>query len=272
MRRCVVLAIVLGLAAPALAGPSNFRLSELATASSTGDPAARYIELEAVAAACVFPSTEVVAFNAAGVEMGRTSPFTEARCFPAGHYLLLATPQAQAAFMTAADAALVPALPGASGQLCLVSSTTRYDCVRWGSITTPVHDLFAPDDDTAALAAPGGLALSRIADTDVIAVDWEVATPTPRGPNDGTPWDPGDAGIDGPPPIDAAVDARVPRPDGGGGSQDAAVLDAPPQTFLDLDPGGGAACGCRTGASPGATLPLALGALALLRRRRRARG
>ena len=268
----MVLAIVLGLAAPALAGPSNFRLSELATASSTGDPAARYIELEAVAAACVFPSTEVVAFNAAGVEMGRTSPFTEARCFPAGHYLLLATPQAQAAFMTAADAALVPALPGASGQLCLVSSTTRYDCVRWGSITTPVHDLFAPDDDTAALAAPGGLALSRIADTDVIAVDWEVATPTPRGPNDGTPWDPGDAGIDGPPPIDAAVDARVPRPDGGGGSQDAAVLDAPPQTFLDLDPGGGAACGCRTGASPGATLPLALGALALLRRRRRARG
>ena len=267
--RRVVLAIVLGWAGPAVAGPSGFRLSELATASATGDPAARYVELEATVEGCVFPSTEVVAYSATGVAMGRASPFAATTCFAAGTYLLLATPAAQTAFMTAADAALVPALPGAAGQLCLVSSTTRYDCVRWGAIATPVHDLFAPGDDTSALPPPGGLALARVADDGVIATDWRVETPTPRGPNDGTPWDPADAGTDAPPAIDAGVDARPPRPDGGGGAVDAAVIDGEPQSFLDLDPGGGAACGCRTGVDGGGALPLALAALLLGRRRRR---
>jgi hypothetical protein len=268
VRKVAILVVLCG-AGTAAAGPSALRLSELATASATGDPAARYIELESVAEACVFPSTEVVVFDAAGNPLGRSSPFTMARCFPAGHFLVLATPQAQAAFnITGADSALVPALPRTAGQLCLVSSTTRYDCVRWGNVTVPVHDLFGTNDDTSALSPPGGLALARVADDEVIATDWRVQTPTPRGPNDGTPWDPLDAGVDAPPMIDAAVDARPPRPDGGS-RVDAAVVDGPPQTFLDLDPAGGAACGCRTGVSPGGALPLA--ALALLFRRRRRR-
>lgn len=269
MRR-LALAVLLW-ATPAAAGPSAFRLSELATASATGDPAARYVELEATAAGCVFPSTEVVAFSAAGAEVGRAAPFTGTTCFGAGHFLLLATPAAQAAFATGADAALVPALPAAAGQLCLVSSTTRYDCVRWGTITTPVHDLFAPGDDTSALAPPGGLALARVADTGVVVTDWRVESPTPRGPNDGTPWEPGDAGVDAPPMIDAAVDARPPRPDGGG--LDAATADASSQEFLDLDPGGGA-CTCHAGASAVGAAPLVLVGLWLVaaravRRRRR---
>ncbi len=268
MRR-VVLAIVLCWAGPAVAGPAAFRLSELATASASSDPAARYVEVEATVAGCVFPSTAVVTYRPDGTLLGQSSPFIAATCFGAGSFILLATPAAQAAFMTAADSGLVPALPGAAGQLCFVSSTTRYDCVRWGAITVPVHDLFDPTDDSSALAPPAGLALTRIADTGVIAVDWQVQTPTPRGPNDGTPWEPADAGIDGPTPIDAAVDARPPRPDGGGGSVDAAPPDAGNQNFLNLDPGGGAACGCRTGASPGGALPLLVAALALLRRRRR---
>ncbi len=263
-----MLAIVLGWAAPAAAGPSGFRLSELATASSTGDPAARYVELEATSEGCVFPSTEVVAYGADGTALGRASPFAATTCFAAGTFLLLATPAAQAAFMTGADSALVPALPGASGQLCLVSSTTRYDCVRWGTISVPVHDLFAPGDDTSALRPPGGLALARVADDGVVATDWRVETPTPRGPNDGTPWEPLDAGLDAPPAVDAAVDARPPRPDGGSGA-DAAPPDAASQSFLDLDPGGGAACGCGTGVSVAGGLPLLLAALGLARRRRR---
>ncbi len=261
-----MLAIVLGVASPAAAGPSAFRLSEVATASATGDPAARYVELFAEDAGCVFPSTEVVAYRADGVVLGRAAPFAATTCFASGTYLLLATPAAQAAFMTGADAALVPALPGAAGQLCLVSSTTRYDCVRWGAITVAVHDLFGAGDDSSALAPPGGLALARVADTDVVAADWRVETPTPRRPNDGTPWEPADAGVDAPPPIDAAVDARPPRPDAGG--LDAAPVAARSQAFLDLDPGGGAVCGC--GAAPGAGTGLVglLAALLLVRRRR----
>lgn len=270
MRR-VVLASVLCGAGSAAAGPSSFRLSELATASATGDPAARYVELEATVDGCLFPSTEVVAFGADGAILGRAAPFAATTCFGAGSFLLLATPAAQTAFMTGADSGLVPALPGAAGQVCFVSSTTRYDCVRWGAITVPVHDLFAPTDDSTALPPPGGLALARVSDTGVIAVDWQVETPTPRGPNDGTPWEPADAGIDGAPPVDAAVDARPPRPDGGGGPVDAAQSDAGSRSFLDLDPGGGAACGCRTGASPGGALPLLLAGLALMRRPRRPR-
>jgi uncharacterized protein (TIGR03382 family) len=265
--RRVVFAIVLGAASSAAAGPSAFRLSEVATASSTGDPAARYVELEASSAGCVFPSTEVVAYGPGGAVVGRAAPFAATTCFAAGTFLLLATPAAQTAFMTGADAALVPALPMGAGQVCLVSSTTRYDCVRWGAVTVPIHDLFAPGDDSSAIAPPGGLALARVGDTGVIADDWRVQTPTPRGPNDGTPWEPGDAGVDAPPAIDAGVDARPPRPDGGGGT-DAAAPDARSQEFLELDPGGGAACGC--GASPGAGTGalLVLAALTLVRRRR----
>ncbi|HVV84983.1 MAG TPA: hypothetical protein VHE35_18090 [Kofleriaceae bacterium] len=279
MRRCsaLALAFVVGLglsiggASAAWAGPSNFRLSEVATASATSDPAARYVELENLDEGCVFPSTQVISYRADGSEVGRAAPFTATTCFAAGSFILLATPAAQTAFGTTADASLVPALPGPAGQVCLVSSATRYDCVRWGHVTVPVHDLFDPDDDTSAVPPPGGLALSRVSDTGVIAVDWQVQTPTPRGPNDGSPWDPLDAGIDGPPPIAAGIDARPPRPDGGHGSVDAAVVDAPPETFLDLDPGGGAACGCRTGATPGGALPFAGAAVLLLVRRRRAR-
>jgi MYXO-CTERM domain-containing protein len=269
--RWAVLLIVLGSAAPAAAGPSSFRLSEVMTASATGDPAVRYIEIEAVFEGCVFPSTELVAYNAAGESMGRVSPFTSTMCFAAGTHLLLATPAAQAAFMVGADSSLVPGLFGSAGQLCFHSSTTRYDCVRWGNVTVPVHDLFEPDDDTSALPPPGGLALARVSDTGVIAVDWRVETPTPREPNDGTPWDPLDAGLDAPPMIDAAVDARPPRPDGGSGGIDAAVTDAEAQVYLDLDPGGGAACGCRTGATPGGAIPFAAALLLLVKRRRRRR-
>jgi MYXO-CTERM domain-containing protein len=271
VRTLIAMVLLAAAAAPAAAGPASFRLSEVATASATGDRAARYIELESTDAACVFPTTEVVVYDAAGVSMGRSAPFNTATCFPAGHFVLLATPAAQAAFMTGADSGLVPALPGSAGQLCLVSSATRYDCVRWGNVTVPVHDLFGPTDDTHALAPPAGLALARIADDDVVATDWRVQSPTPRGPNDGTPWDPGDAGVDAPPMIDAMVDARPPRPDGGSGGIDAAQPDATSQSFLDLDPAGGAACGCRTGASPAASLPFVALALLVLRRRRRLR-
>lgn len=256
-------------AAPAAADLVDVRLTEVATASAVGDPAARYVELEATAAACVFPSTRVVSYDAAGAVLGDVAPFASATCVAAGTFLLLATPAARAAFGIAeVDGGLVPPIDLDAGQLCLVSSATRYDCVRWGAIATPVRDLFGPDDATAAIPPPAGLALARIANTDVVAVDWRVETPSPRRPNDGTPWDPADAGTDAPRP-DAGTDAAPPidaaRPDA---AADAAVADAS-QAFLDLDPGGGAACGCASGPTPGGAAAL-LAVVALLARRRRA--
>lgn len=179
-----------------VAGVAVFRLSEVVTASPTADPAARYIELEVFGDGCLFPTTVLRAYDGDGAALGEVAPFASTTCFSTGTYLLFATPAAQAAYMTAADGAAVPQLPVAAGQVCLVSSTTRYDCVRWGVITTPIHDLFGPDDDTSAGAPPGGFAVARVANFNVIEADWRVETPTPRAPNDGTPWQPGDGGVD----------------------------------------------------------------------------
>ncbi len=264
LRSCLVV-LAVTMASPAAAGVSAFRLSELVTASPTADPAARYIELEALGDGCWFPSTVVRVYDPAGGTLGDAMPFASTTCFTAGTYLLFATPAAQAVFMTAADTAIVPVLPAAAGQLCLVSSTTRYDCVRWGTITTPVHDLFGPADDTTTLAAPGGLALARVADVNVVAADWRVESPTPRRPNDGTPWDPGDAGVDASPATDAGGDDAGrdgPAPIDAPFAVDAARVDANDR-FLDLDPGGGASCGCGAGASTSAAVTALLVVLAL---------
>jgi uncharacterized protein (TIGR03382 family) len=253
-------------------GVSAFRLSEVVTASPTADPAARYIELETIGDGCLFPSTVLRVYDAAGAFVADAMPYASTTCFDDGAFLLFATPAAQSVFMTgAADAAIVPTLPEAAGQLCLVSSTTRYDCVRWGPITTPVHDLFAPGDDTSAPAPPGGYALARIADVNVVSADWRIETPTPGAANDGTPWDPGDAGVDAMLAVDAApgdgaiaADAGVDAPF----TVDAARADANDR-FLDLDPRGGAACGCGAGGGAGALTLALVSALVLLARPRR---
>lgn len=269
-RRSIALGALATVAAPTLAraGVAGFRLSEVVTASAVGDPAARYLELEATADACVFPSTRVVSYDAAGVMIGDAAPFASAVCVTAGRFLVLATPAAQVAFQIALPAGgLVPPLPGLAGQVCLVSTVTRYDCVRWGPVTVPVHDLFGTTDDTTAAAPPGAIALARVAATEVIAVDWRTETPSPGRTNDGAPWDPSDAGVDAG-FVDAGFDAGLdaPRFDAG---PDADDPDAS-QRYLDLDPVGGAGCGCQGGAGTSGLPPLglALAGLAIARRRR----
>jgi hypothetical protein len=252
----------------AVAGVSWFRLNEVVTASPAGDPAARYIEVEVFGDGCLFPTSVLRAYDAAGNGLGEVAPFASTTCFSAGTYLLFATPAAQSVYLTAADGAAVPTLPTGAGQLCLVSSTTRYDCVRWGPISVPVHDLGGGGDDTSAVAAPGGFALARISDFNVIEADWRVETPTPRGPNDGTPWEPKDGGVDAPtdaPPDDAGIDAR---PIDAPFVVDAPRLDANDR-FLDLDPGGGASCGCGSGGGPVSAGLAALVIVAVLAGQRR---
>ena len=253
-------------AGPAFAAVGDWRLNEVVAASPSGDANARYVELYTPADACWFPSTRLDAYDAAGLPLGSIAPFAQTTCFGADTYLVLGTSAAGAAFGFAPDVTMAPALPMSAGQLCFASSTTNYDCVRWGAVTSPVHDFLGASDDTSAPSIPPGIALARTQITHVVADDWTLESPTPRGPNDGSPWIPPDAGapIDAAtPPIDAAppdaiVDARPPSDAG-------PVIDAQNHAYLDLDPGGGA-CTCRGGGGgAGGAIPIAIILFALVR-------
>lgn len=238
--------------ASAAAGVAAWRLSEVQLAGPGGDPAARFVELHTGAGGCAFPTTQVAVYDGAGDVLDAAAPFVETTCFDAETYLVLPAP---------------PSMPAAARQVCLRSSGTIYDCVRWGGVTAPVHDLFGPDDDSAAVAPPAGYALARIADTEVIAADWIVAAPTPGAPNDGEPWTPPDGGVpDAAPPADAARD-----PDAAPAAPDAPPPDARNDRFLDLDPQGGAGCGCQGPGGGAGGLALVIAALATRTRARRDR-
>jgi hypothetical protein len=268
--RWVAIGVVLGSAHAAAAAVGDWQLNELVSAAPNGDAAARYVELYANADACWFPSTRLDVYDAGGQRTGSIAPFLTTTCFPSGTYLVVGTAAAGATFGFTPDAVGLPPLPTGAGQLCFASSSTDYDCVRWGAISVPVHDFLGATDDTSALAPPRGIALARTQVTHVVANDWTLEAPTPRAVNDGAPYVPPDAGL-GPPdaapppdaqvtdaaPPDAVVDARPPR--------DAAPLppDAPAHTYLSLDPGGGA-CTCRS-TSAGGAIPIAIALLALVR-------
>ena len=118
-----------------------------------------------------------------------------------------------------------------------------------------------------ATAAATGDPAARYVELEVVAAACVFPSTRVVRPNDGAPWDPADAGVDGPRP-DAGVDAQVldaARVDAAG---DAAAADGN-QRFLDLDPVGGAACGCGAGAGPDGLALVGLVVAGLARRRRR---
>ncbi len=253
---------VLLVASPAAAAVGDWRLNEVLTAGPGNDGSVRFVELYTGVDACWFPSTRLDVYDPNGNAIDAIAPFSSTTCFAAGTYLVLATSGAASQYGFTPDVTMVPALPVNAGQLCFASSSTNYDCVRWGAIAVPVHDFLGATDDTSAIAPPGGISLARTQVTHVVADDWATESPTPRAPNDGTVWIPPDAG-----PPDASIDARA-----DGGPPDA-VVDARPRAdaashpdaedhrYLELDPGGGA-CSCRTGAAGGA-IPIAIVVLAL---------
>jgi hypothetical protein len=256
---------------------ADFRVNEV-FAGATDAPGAWFIELhvpEGTLANCLFPTTRIEVFDAAGALVGAVAPFSTTECFVAGSYFLFATQEATALFGVARDARLDVAIPRAAGQVCLASSQTRYDCARWGPIDEPVVYLRNTDDESAAAGPiPPGVALARVADTGVVAADFVLQTPpTPRQPNDGTIWVPPDGGLPPPPDAgvpDAAPDARedftrpdappIPRPDANLGDPD----------FLSADPGGGATLSCAAGArAPAVSLLALVAALVWVRLARR---
>jgi len=238
----------------ALAAVEDWRVNEVVP-SAAGTSDFRFVELYAppsdLADNCLFPTSRIEVYDAAGTFLGAAAPVTATRCYGGDTYFLLAPAEAAAHYGVSRDATLNVLLPATAGQLCFASSTTRYDCARWGTIGAPVADLYDPDDATSAPAIPEGAALARRADTGVVADDFVLIDPTPRQPNDGSVWLPPDAG----PTPDAALPADA-------DTSDAADLpDAPPRSHPDAreedpawflaDPGGGASCTCRVGVGRG---------------------
>ena len=254
MRAAAALAAICALGGVARAGVEHWRVNEV-LASAGGDGRVRFVELHAPPSAaadnCFFPTSRLEILDAAGGVLGQVAPVTTTTCYPGDTYFLFATAEVAAALGVTRDAPLTAALPAAAGQVCFRSSATRYDCARWGAIATAATDLGDPADTSAAPALADGIALARVDTTDVVALDFAFATPTPRAPNDGTPWTPPDAG----PTPDAAPDASV---------TDAPVYDAtvwpdapprpmsdarpPPPEWWSAEPGGGVVCACRAGA------------------------
>lgn len=242
--------------------------------SAGGDTSVRFVELANPVGGCLFPSSRVVVYDGAGDVLGSVTMVSQTTCYGPGTYYLLATSAAVAEYGIAADKTMAPVLPAGAAQVCFVSSTSRYDCVRWGSLADPLPDFFGPGDTTVAGPPADSQALARTSRTHVVMDDWQILSPTPRGPNDGTPWFPPDAGPmpDAGPVPDAGPDAG-PRPDAAIFPDARPTADASPQQYLDVDPGGGAMCSCRGGTGGGGNALLVLGALLLaVARRPRTRG
>jgi hypothetical protein len=270
---CAAMAVIAAAAGPVSADTTDWQVNEVLRAGEGGDAAVRYVELYNGPGGCLFGASRIEVFDGGGRFLGAAAPFAATTCFGADTYFLFATAAAASAFGVEADHGVVPPLP-ADGQLCFASSTIRYDCVRWGVVSAPIADFFGPDDASAAVSPPAGIALARVATTHVVSVDWGLAEGTPRGPNDGTPWFPPDAGIDGGGAIDAGAEA-----DGGEGEVDAAAADAAEpdarpdarnDSFLDLEAAGGASCGCRSGGGGGGggSVVVVVAAIAWVGRRR----
>jgi MYXO-CTERM domain-containing protein len=270
VRVCLTAAAVLvaGSAAPARADVQDWEVNEVLT-SRDGDPGIRFIELKNDAGGCLFPTSRVDVRRADGTLAGSVALVTTTTCFEAGWHLWIASTGAVAAYGIPADRQLVAALDPAAGQVCFASSATRYDCVRWGVIADPLTDFFGPVDTTSAVNPADGASLSRTSTTHVVAGDWELLSPTPRAPNDGTPWTPPDAGpiADAGPIPDAAAADATPPADAVPLTDAAPPPDARNDDYLDASPVGGATCSCRT-ATPGGGWPLALALAIILWRRR----
>ena len=270
----------LGAIVPVVAHASiaDWRVNEVLAAAG-GDPRIGYVELYAppgTTGDCLFPTTRVEVFDASGLLLGADAPFETTQCYDGPRFLTLASPEAAAYFGIVPDATLTVAIPADAGQVCFASSQTRYDCARWGAVTSAERYLRNVDDASAGPSIPDGQALARVADTGVVADDFVIQSPTPGAGNDGTVYGGPDGGVppDAAPPLpDAATpDARTVF-----AHPDAPVVIAPDAAvpdprFLSADPGGGA-CACRAATGrPDPVTALVLLALAAWRRRAGLRG
>src|SRR5262245_51496248 len=133
-------AMLCQVAAPAGAGTEDWEVNEIVVSGPGADTAVRYIELANAVGGCLFPTSRVASYDADGQLVDAQPLATVTTCYGANTYFLVATSAAKSFFATDADVSVAPLIPIGSGQVCFESSSTRYDCVRWGAITTALVD------------------------------------------------------------------------------------------------------------------------------------
>ena len=253
----------------AVAGIEDWEVNEVHLQSQS-DTQIRFVELVNLPGGCLFPSTSLHLYAPDGSLLDIIPLAQVTTCYAAPTYFLVATSEASAHFGVVSDFGQLTELPS-SGQLCFASSTTLYDCVRWGSVTAPLADLFGSTDFSVAPEPLDNFSLARVQTTHVVVDDWSEISPSPRAPNDGSTWIPPDAGPlpDASPVFDAGPFADAARRTDAGGTD--AKIDARNTRYLDLDAVGGGDCGCQHTGAAGSLGYGILIALALMLRRRRSR-
>jgi len=230
--------MVLASASPALAADHLMKVGEVMLANAGGSTAVQFIELEDPGAEG-FPSAPYVLqiYSAAGGTALNTYTMT----LPSGTMrYTAATAQAQTDLGFTAQTTLTAALP-TNGQACFRrngGTPANIHCFAWGTITSIVPG----NSMNNGASPPNGMSVQRVSNTYV------VAAPTPNAANSAGTVDM--PMVDGPPAVDAGVDAPGATPDAPGGN---------PNTPAD-DEG----CSARSGAS---WFGLAMLALLLLVRR-----
>lgn len=190
--RAVLTALGLALAALAASAPvaaATFHFVSIREvyAGSAAAPGAEYVELQMWASDQHFVAGHVVrTYDAAGALSGTDAFPTDVPRGANQSTLVLATPEAEAAFGFATDAPMAPSgqLDPAGGAVCW----EQIDCVAWGSFSGSLPSPIG----TAAAAIPDGMALRRTIasgcatlleptdDRDNSASDFAVVFPAPR--------------------------------------------------------------------------------------------
>jgi MYXO-CTERM domain-containing protein len=246
------------------AGVAVFRLSEVVTASPTDDPAARYVELEVFGDGCLFPSTVLRAFDGGGAAVGEVAPFASTTCVTAGTYRCSRPRRRRRVHDRCRRRQRAAAGGGRAGVPDQLDHPLR---LRAGADLTAVTISSAPTTPAPSSRPAASRWPASPTSTSSRPTGGSRLTPRAQRRHAVEPGDAGvdaaidagdgDAGIDGPPP---PIDAPF--------MVDAAHIDANDR-FLDLDPGGGAACGCGTSGGGGSALLAALTLAGLLARQRR---
>jgi hypothetical protein len=212
-------------AAPALATFHLVKVREVYPGSAAS-PDAEYVELQMYAAGQNFVGGHFVrAYDASGAVVGTSTFPGDVPNSANQSTMLLATPQAEAAFGLVADAPLSPTgqLSPAGGAVCWET----IDCVSWGSFAgslpspagTPVAPVGVPDGMALrrSIARGCATALDTADDSDQSQADLEAVFPAPR-------------------PNAVAASEKTCTGTGGGGSGPPADDHGAPQTMLRRKP------------------------------------
>jgi MYXO-CTERM domain-containing protein len=259
-------AAVLACATPARASFALLKVTEVGLTKGGGS--AQFIEMGDLGNE-TFPDADgpftLGIFDAANVAVGTPIALDLPSLRTNQRAYLISTAAADTAYGVTGRQVLTVTLP-TSGQACFLVKGTAFQCVSWGTITTP-HT-----STETTRAAPGdGLSIQRLSNGAFI-----TAVATPGQSNDGPAPDAGadaggsDAGTTNPPDAGSATDSGKPNvvPDGGSSSDGGAGGSLDPETPAGDDGGCSVSASHESGSVMFGGAMLGLIGLGLARRRR----